>query len=362
MTRVFLRPVVLFSLLVVLVVAVGFGSTLTPAAAQGTEHRIQGTVRDAAGEPLAGIPIGLRGHGASEGQNREGATASDGTFSFDAPDGAYNLLVATTLGSECTVAGYDNPASGWMLNIAVKGEDISGLGVTVSGPSSTAQCFSGAPSLQRPSATSRARLQTPMGNRSKGSGSRPMSTGTRGVYEGEWTASDGTFHLRLRHGVYWLHVQSDRSNECTVSGQEDAGGPGGAIFDTRDGDVADLRITVSGPDSASPVWAVCDFDAPFLWIEGTVLGSDGEPVAGIAVRAYGEPEEPSYGPGLLRRAIRMAHSQSRSRPAPTCSGSFWNSVGANAGLASPASKAGIHSASRSTSGSLSMAQPSPAST
>ena len=264
MTRVFLRPVVLFSLLVVLVVAVGFGSTLTPAAAQGTEHRIQGTVRDAAGEPLAGIPIGLRGHGASEGQNREGATASDGTFSFDAPDGAYNLLVATTLGSECTVAGYDNPASGWMLNIAVKGEDISGMGVTVSGPSSTAPMLLWCSLPPETLGHIQGTVADADGQPVEGVWVSANVHGDSGVYEGSGQPPTGTFHLRLRHGVYWLHVQSDRSNECTVSGQEDAGGPGGAVFDTRDGDVADLRITVSGPDSASPVWAVCYFDAPFL--------------------------------------------------------------------------------------------------
>ena len=244
-----------------------YGSSLTPAAAQGTEHRIQGTVRDAGGEPLAGIPIGLRGHGASEGQNREGATASDGTFSFDAPDGAYNLLVATTLGSECTVAGYDNPASGWMLNIAVKGEDISGIGVTVSGPSSTAPILLWCSLPPETLGHIQGTVADADGQPVEGVWVSANVHGDSGVYEGEWTASDGTFHLRLRHGVYWLHVQSDRSNECTVSGQEDAGGPGGAVFDTRDGDVADLRITVAGPDSASPVWAVCSFPPEMITTE-----------------------------------------------------------------------------------------------
>ena len=250
-----------------LALTLAYGSSLTPAAAQGTEHRIQGTVRDAGGEPLAGIPIGLRGHGPSEGQDREGATASDGTFSFDAPDGAYNLLVATALGSECTVAGYDNPASGWMLNIAVQGEDISGIGVTVSGPSSTAPillwCSLPPETLGHVQGT----VVDADGQPVAGVWVTANVHGDSGVYEGEWTASDGTFHLRLRHGVYWLHVQSDRSNECTVSGQEDAGGPGGAVFDTRDGDVADLRITVAGPDSASPVWAVCSFPPEMITTE-----------------------------------------------------------------------------------------------
>ena len=250
-----------------LALTLAYGSSLTPAAAQGTEHRIQGTVRDAGGEPLAGIPIGLRGHGPSEGQDREGATASDGTFSFDAPDGAYNLLVATALGSECTIAGYDNPASGGVLNIAVKGEDISGIGVTVSGPSSTAPILLWCSLPPETLGHIQGTVADADGQPVEGVWVSANVHGDSGVYEGEWTASDGTFHLRLRDGVYWLHVQSDRSNECTVSGQEDAGGPGGAVFDTRDGDVADLRITVAGPDSASPVWAVCSFPPEMITTE-----------------------------------------------------------------------------------------------
>lgn len=117
-----------------------------------------------------------------------------------------------------------------------------------------------------------------------------------GVYEGEWTAADGTFHLRLRHGVYLLHIHSERSDECTVSGYEGPGARGLAFFDTSDGDVAGLHVTVSGASSASPVWAICQFDAPLPRIGGTVRDPDGEPLDGINVHAFGDPREPSFGP------------------------------------------------------------------
>ena len=56
-----------------------------------------------------------------------------------------------------------------------------------------------------------------------------------------------------------------------------------------------LAATVVLAVASSPAAAQGNGE-PLHRIQGTVLGPDGEPVAGIAVRAYGEPEEPSYGP------------------------------------------------------------------
>jgi len=116
------------------------------------------------------------------------------------------------------------------------------------------------------------------------------------VYEGEFTASDGSFHLRLRHGLYLMHIHSERFDKCTVSGFEGPGAIGPAVFDVRVGNVAGLEVSLAGAATASRVWSVCHFDAPLPRLSGTVRGSDGEPLDGVTVRAFGEPGQLSFGP------------------------------------------------------------------
>ncbi|MDE2934223.1 MAG: carboxypeptidase-like regulatory domain-containing protein [Chloroflexota bacterium] len=275
------------------------GSSLAPAEAQGAQRRVEGTLTNTDGVPLGSHQIGLVGLGASQGQTGQSATAADGTFAIEVPDGTYGLYLKTARDNDCTLAGYDNPESGWNALIAVNGQSITGLEVTVSGTPGTAPVF--IPCTFPDEALGH--IQGIVTDAEGDPVERVWITAnvhgdSGGVYEGVWTASDGAFHLRLRHGVYLLHIHSERSDECTVSGYEGPGARGLAFFDTSDGDVAGLHVTVSGATSPSPVWAICQFDAPLPRIGGTVRGPDGEPLDGINVHAFGEPTEPSFGPWM----------------------------------------------------------------
>ena len=117
--------------------ALGVGGPASPAEAQEPLSRVQGTVTDPDGVPAGRIAIGLLGLGKSLGENYPGATENDGTFSFDVPDGTYRLAVTTAVASRCTATRYDNPDSEWEITIAVEGQDITGIQVTVSGKPST---------------------------------------------------------------------------------------------------------------------------------------------------------------------------------------------------------------------------------
>lgn len=282
---------------VVATLAVTLGSSLAPAEAQGGRYLIEGVVTNANGVPLGGHDVGVVGRGASQGQTGQGVTAADGTFAIEVPNGTYGLYLATSRDNDCTVAGYDSPDSGWEVDFAVNGQAITGLEVTVSGTPGTAPVFVRCTFPDE----ALGHIQGVVTDAEGDPVERVWITAnvhgdSGGVYEGEWTASDGTFHLRLRHGVYLLHIHSERSDACTVSGYEGPGARGLAFFDTGDGDVAGLQVTVSGASSASPVWAICQFDAPLPRIGGTVRGPDGEPLGGINVHAFGDPREPSFGP------------------------------------------------------------------
>ena len=284
-------------LLALLLGAVVFSLQPEPVEAQQSRHRVQGVLTNANGEPLRGQEIDLVGWGDSTGLRGRGVTAANGTFGVVVPDGTYYLYLRGTLGSECIVSGYENPASGWEVTFAVQGEDITGVEITASGT---------------PLATPRLVLCTfPLESLGHIQGTvfdthgQPVEGvwitandhgGSGGVYEGEFTASDGTFHLRLRHGVYLMHIHSERADTCTVSGFEGPGAIGPAVFNTKDGNVEGLEVTVSGAVSATRAWSVCHFDAPLPRISGTVRGSGGEPLAGVTVRAFGKPGELSFGP------------------------------------------------------------------
>ncbi len=212
------------------------------------------------------------------------------------PDGTYGLYLATSRDNECTLAGYDNPDSGWEFLIAVNGRSITGLEVTVAGTPGTAPVFIRCTFPEETLGHIKGTVTDDEGQPVEGLWITANVHRSAGVYEGEFTASDGTFHLRLRHGTYWLHIHTEGYNECTVSGYDAPGARGPAIFDTGDGDVAGLQVVVSGSSSESRVWSRCKFHAPLPRMEGTVLGPNGEPLQGISVRAFGEFGTDSFGP------------------------------------------------------------------
>ncbi len=287
---------VLIGIAVVATLALGVGGSASPTEAQEPLSRIQGTVIDADGEPVSRMAIGLQGRGESEGENYRGATEDDGTFSFDVPDGTYRL-VTTAAVSKCTATGYDNPDSEWEVTIAVEGQDITGIQVTFSGERSPAHTLVYCGFPDETLGHIRGTVTDPDGQPVADlwiSGN--VHRDPRGVYDGDTTASDGTFHLRLRHGIYWLHTHTDGYSECTVSGYGAPSAQVSAVFDTRAGEVAGLHVVVSGSSSESAVWSACNFDTPLPRIEGTVLGADGVPLEGISVRAFGELGNDNFGP------------------------------------------------------------------
>ena len=251
---------------------------------------------DPEGKPIGRLFIGLDGHGESWGARHPEYTEADGTFSFEVPEGTYRLVTTTAFASECMVEGYENPKSGWEVTIAVGDGDIAGIQVTASGSRS------GPPGLVHcsfPEETLghiRGTVTDEAGQPVEGLWITANVHRSTGVYEGEFTASDGTFHLRLRHGIYWLHIHTEGYDECTASGYDAPGARGPAIFDTGDGDVAGLQVVVSGSSSESKVWSRCKFDTPLPRIEGTLLGPDGTPEEGVHVRAWGEHEPDTFGP------------------------------------------------------------------
>lgn len=93
----------LMGIAVVATLAVTPGSSLAPAEAQGAQRRIEGTLTNTDGVPLGSHQIGLVGLGASQGQTGQSATAADGTFAIEVPDGTYGLYLKTARDNDCTL-------------------------------------------------------------------------------------------------------------------------------------------------------------------------------------------------------------------------------------------------------------------
>ena len=99
------RRLFLIGIAVVATLAVTLGSSLAPAEAQGAQRRVEGTLTNTDGVPLGSHQIGLVGLGASQGQTGQSATAADGTFAIEVPDGTYGLYLATSRDNECSHCG-----------------------------------------------------------------------------------------------------------------------------------------------------------------------------------------------------------------------------------------------------------------
>ena len=246
--------------LVVTTAVLSLGWSPAAVTAQDAQYQVEGVLTNADGDPLGSQPIGLLGVGDSEANRGTAETAADGTFSITVPDGTYHLAVTNALGSECTVAGYEYPAPGPVVTIAVEGGNIGGLEVTISGdPGATAELLRcGSP----PETLGHIRGTVTDAGGEPVEGIWIAATprgGAGGIYGGERTEADGSFHLRLQHGRYVLEVFSEVSDECGVHLEGDSKAHSHSTFDTEDGDIEGLRVVVSGAANSVPVWATCSF-------------------------------------------------------------------------------------------------------
>lgn len=118
--------------------------------------------------------------------------------------------------------------------------------------------------------------------------------GGSGASAHAWTAADGSFRLPLVEGTYSLQVVSDRYHLCTVFGPEIPEGAARATLSivdggpsTEDGAPSSIRIVLSAPVSREQAtWIPCYFDVPIHWVAGILIGSDGEPAAGVEIGAW----------------------------------------------------------------------------
>ncbi len=119
----------------------------------------------------------------------------------------------------------------------------------------------------------------------------------QGRYESRVTTAGGTFRLWLLDGSYRLDIWSGAYRKCTVSGIANPAGRPDAVFPVKGEGVTSIRIVVATserPEAAR--WVRCRFDVPFYRVQGTVVGPDQEPLAGIDVRLWGLSSDHNLGP------------------------------------------------------------------
>ena len=119
----------------------------------------------------------------------------------------------------------------------------------------------------------------------------------QGRYESRVTAAGGGFRLWLVEGSYRLFIWSGAYRKCTVSGIENPEGRPDAVFPVEGEGVTPIRIVVATserPEAAR--WVRCHFDVPFYRVQGTVVGPDQQPLAGINVRLWGLSSDHNLGP------------------------------------------------------------------
>lgn len=119
----------------------------------------------------------------------------------------------------------------------------------------------------------------------------------QGEYQPKLTAA-GSARFQLEAGVYHLEIYTARYGTCTVSGLENPESRLAVMFAAELGRESRIRMVV-GAANALPQegWVRCHFDDRlFHRIQGTVLGPDQEPLAGIGVRAVGHRHDPDPGP------------------------------------------------------------------
>ena len=119
----------------------------------------------------------------------------------------------------------------------------------------------------------------------------------QGEFQPRYTVA-GSVRFQLEAGVYRLDIRTARYGTCTVSGLENPEGRVKVVFAAEPGRESHIRMVVEAANALPQEgWVRCHFDdRPFHRIQGTVLGPDQEPLAGIGVRAVGHRHEPDPGP------------------------------------------------------------------
>ena len=257
------------------------------AAAQETQHRIAGSLTNADGEPLGGQTVRIQGIWNSEGENRQAFADADGTFDFGVPDGTYWLLVLTTAGSDCTVAGSDDPSSVHHDVITVSGGAIAGLELAVSGAPATAPawlvCAEPPGTQHRVEGTLRGSDGEPIG------GVSVYAFGEAGQASfGPWTASTdstGAYAVDVPEGSYVLEFQIPLAGGACRLGYTGSGGGYTRIFYDLE------RFEIPGEDATGFETQLPATEAELCRpIRGQVTDAQGNPLSvSVAVDSIEQP-------------------------------------------------------------------------
>ena len=214
-------------------------------------HQIRGTVSGPRGEPLEGIAVQAFGDYGEDNWGPWSAlpTNTEGSFGIEVPEGTFrlHLSVEPAGGGTCFLGYFGSDGRrapfGEVTQLAVAGEDVEGLAITLSGlPSRLCQKVEGV-------------VVDAEGDPVAG----------REVTFGEWeprsqrTDATGTFRLHLREGSYLVQAQTDLGGECTVEGYEGAAPGRPARIDVDGGGVDGLRIALSTGAGAGPTAVACFF-------------------------------------------------------------------------------------------------------
>ncbi len=247
----------LAAVLVAVGMALGWSPAPEGAAAQSSghevraTHQIRGTVSGPSGEPLEGIAVQAVGEYGEDNWGPWSAlpTNTEGSFAIEVPEGTFRLhLSVEPAGGGSCVLGYfgsDGTRAPFeeVTRLAVAGEDVEGLAITLSGlPSRLCQKVEGV-------------VVDAEGEPVAGS----VVTFAYRERRIQQTDATGTFRLHLREGSYLVQVQTDLGGECTVEGYEGAAPGRPARIDVDGGGVDGLRIVLSTGAGAGPTPVACFF-------------------------------------------------------------------------------------------------------
>ena len=243
------------------VVALALGSSLTPAAAQTTRHRIEGRVYAHDGAPMEGITVHAYGE---SGNATDPGTSPTGDFSIEVPSGSYTLRALVDLEEGQCVLGYygsdGERAPYWEVKqVAVSSASVTGIVIKL--PAAISE------SCRRVQGIVTDGLGEPLGGHSVKLHGRG---GSEGAVAAGTTEADGTFTLYIGDGTHAVLLAATAGNACMVTGSRNAVSRGPALVTVDGGDTADIRIKVTGDPISNLVAFWCQFEAPHEMV-GTEL-------------------------------------------------------------------------------------------
>ena len=243
------------------VVALALGSSLTPAAAQTTRHRIEGRVYAHDGAPMEGITVHAYGE---SGNATDPGTSPTGDFSIEVPSGSYTLRALVDLEEGQCVLGYygsdGERAPYWEVKqVAVSSASVTGIVIKL--PAAISE------SCRRVQGIVTDGLGEPLGGHSVKLHGRG---GSEGAVAAGTTEADGTFTLYIGDGTHAVLLAATAGTACMVTGSRNAVSRGPALVTVDGGDTADIRIKVTGDPISNLVAFWCQFEAPHEMV-GTEL-------------------------------------------------------------------------------------------